>query len=224
MTIAEKTLALLKETPQHVKIIAVSKTRSVEEIMEAYNAGIRDFGENKAQELVTKRPSLPGDIRWHFIGHLQTNKVKVILQCVHMIQSIDSIKLLRFVEKEAALLGIKVNCLLQFHIASEETKFGLDMSEAKALLQAVRDELMQHVRICGVMGMATFTENIPHVEKEFRLLRSYFDRIKSDYFLADNNFREISMGMSGDYPVAIRQGATMIRLGTVLFGEREYAS
>jgi hypothetical protein len=220
MTIAEKSLQLVNEVPGHVKIIAVSKTRTAGEIMEAYRAGLKDFGENKAQELAAKTSLLPDDIHWHFIGHLQTNKVKLILPVVHMIHSIDSLKLLRTVEKEASVLDRKVDCLLQFHIATEETKFGLDMNEAKTLLHAFRDELMQHVRICGVMGMATFTEDMLLVEREFRLLKNYFDRIKSNYFFADDSFREISMGMSGDYLAAIRQGATMIRLGTVIFGER----
>jgi PLP dependent protein len=220
MTIARRLDQLRREVPEGIKIIAVSKTRSAEEIMKAYQAGQRLFGENKAQELVAKQPLLPGDIEWHFIGHLQTNKVRMVLPHASMIQSVDSLKLLRVVDKEAKTMGRRIDCLLQFHIASEETKFGLDIDEAVVLMHAVRDEMMQNINIRGVMGMATYTDDENLVAREFRLLKSCFNRLKSDFFPGIESFSEISMGMSGDYTVAIQQGSTMIRVGTVIFGER----
>jgi PLP dependent protein len=222
MTIAERIDLLRKEVPAGVKLIAVSKTRSVDEIMEVYRAGQRLFGENKAQELAAKRPLLPGDIEWHFIGHLQSNKVRMVLSNASMIQSIDSLKLLRIVDKEAKAMNRRIDCLLQFHIAMEETKFGLDIQEALVLLDTVRNELMQSVIIRGVMGMATYSEDEKAIAREFRLLKSYFDRLKNNFFAGNDSFSEISMGMSGDYSIALRQGTTMIRLGTVIFGERNY--
>lgn len=222
MTIAENIGQLRKEIPSSVKIVAVSKTRSIDEIMEAYLAGQRIFGENKAQELVAKQPSLPSDIEWHFIGHLQTNKVKLIIPFTSMIQSIDSLKLLRTVNKEAVAFNRSINCLLQFHIATEETKFGLDMQEAIALLQAMKNEEMKNVDILGVMGMATYTNDHEMICREFQLLKSHYSQLKSDFFSDHNDFKEISMGMSGDYLSAVNEGSTMIRVGTIIFGERNY--
>ena len=178
------------------------------------------FGENKALELVSKQARLPSDIEWHFIGHLQSNKVKYIAPFVSMIQSIDSLKLLRILNKEALEINRSINCLLQLHIAVEETKFGLDLQEAIALLQAMRDEKMKNVNIHGIMGMATYTDDQDLVCREFRFLKSCFAQLKRDYFSDDQEFKEISMGMSGDYLSAIHEGSTMIRVGTVIFGER----
>jgi PLP dependent protein len=222
MTIAEKLELLKKEIPSHVKIIAVSKTRSIEEIMEAYHAGQRMFGENKAQELISKQPKLPPDIEWHFIGHLQTNKVRQIIPFTSMIQSIDSLKLLRMVNNEAQLINRTIQCLLQIHIATEETKFGLDLEEAKKLLVSMNNEKMGNVDIRGVMGMATYTEDQDLICREFQFLKSCFSQLKRDFFKDNEGFKEISMGMSGDYLSAVHEGSTMIRVGTAVFGERNY--
>ena len=222
MTIAEKIGQLKKEIPSNVKIIAVSKTRSIDEIMEAYLAGQRIFGENKVQELVSKQAMLPSDIEWHFIGHLQTNKVKQIIPFASMIQSIDSLKLLRLVNKEAQAINRYIKCLLQFHIATEETKFGLDLQESIILLHTMKNEQMEHVDIRGVMGMATYTDHQELICREFQLLKTCFSELKRDFFPVDEEFKEISMGMSGDYLSAVHEGSTMIRVGTVIFGERNY--
>jgi pyridoxal phosphate enzyme (YggS family) len=222
MTIAEKIRQLRTEIPSDVKIIAVSKTRSIGEIMEAYLAGQRLFGENKAQELVSKQAMLPSDIEWHFIGHLQRNKVKQIIPFTSLIQSIDSLKLLRAVNKEAQAMNLSIKCLLQFHISTEETKFGLDPEEAITLLQTMKNEKMKNIDILGVMGMATYTDDQELFCREFQMLKSFFSRLKRDFFPADEKFKEISMGMSGDYLSAVLEGSTMIRVGAVIFGERNY--
>jgi PLP dependent protein len=222
MTIAEKLGQLKTEVPSHVKIIAVSKTRSPEEIMEAYHAGQRIFGENKAQELVSKQAKLPQDIEWHFIGHLQTNKVRQIIPVTSMIQSIDSLKLLRIVNSEAQLINRSIQCLLQIHIATEETKFGLDLQEAITLVQSMNYEKMGNVDIRGVMGMATYSEDQDLICREFRFLKSCFSQLKRDLFTDNEEFKEISMGMSGDYLSAVHEGSTMIRVGTAVFGDRNY--
>ena len=220
MNIAENIGKLRNEVPAQVKIVAVSKTRSVEDILEAYKAGQLIFGENKVQELISKQALLPSDIKWHFIGHLQTNKVKQIVPFVSLIQSLDSIRLLRTISKEAQLINRSVSCLLQFHIATEETKFGLDMNEAETLIQVMRNEGMENVNIRGVMGMATYTEDQDLIRREFQTLRNYFSILKKAYFAADYEFSELSLGMSGDYLLAVQEGSTMIRVGTAIFGER----
>jgi PLP dependent protein len=222
MTIAEKIEQLRKELPPKVKIIAVSKTRTIDEIMEAYIAGQRIFGENKVQELVSKQALLPSDIEWHFVGHLQTNTVKQIISFISTIQSIDSLKLIRIVNKEAQAVSRSIKCLLQFHIATEETKFGLDLNEAILLLQAMKNEKMKNIVIRGVMGMATYTDDQELICREFRLLKDYFSQLKRDFFSDNEEFKEISMGMSGDYLSAVHEGSTMIRVGTVIFGERNF--
>ncbi|MCC3159574.1 YggS family pyridoxal phosphate-dependent enzyme [Hymenobacter sp. 15J16-1T3B] len=203
------------------RLVAVSKTHPVELIQEAYDAGQRLFGENRVQELTAKQPALPADIEWHLIGHLQTNKVKYVAPFVHTIQSIDSLKLLLEIERQAARAGRVIQGLLQFHIAEEETKFGLSLAEAEALLQEAQPQL-QHVRLAGVMGIATNTADEPQLRQEFRTLRGYFDHLKARYFAADAGFREISMGMSGDYRLAIEEGSTLIRVGSAIFGHRAY--
>ena len=209
--------------PEGVTLVAVSKTKPVSDLQEAYDAGQRIFGENYPQEMRDKHEVLPQDIQWHFIGHLQTNKIKYIIQYVTLIHSIDTASLLEAVNKEAKKHDRVVDCLLQFHIALEETKFGLDLNEARQLLDSEEYKQMENVRICGVMGMGTFTDDMEEVRKEFKHLKSIFDTLKSDYFADQPQFKEISMGMSEDYPIAIEEGATLIRVGSKIFGARVYA-
>lgn len=203
-------------------MVAVSKTKPVSDVQEAYEAGQRIFGENHALEMRDKHDVLPHDIQWHFIGHLQTNKIKYIIPFVTLIHSIDSANLLEAVNKEAKKHERVVDCLLQFHIAQEETKFGLDLDEARQLLESETFKAMQNVRICGVMGMATFTDDMEQVRKEFKHLKDIFNILKKDYFEDQEQFREISMGMSDDYPIAIEEGATLVRVGSKIFGARNY--
>lgn len=218
--IAENLIKFREELPEGVKLVAVSKTKPVEDIMVAYNAGQRVFGENRAQELLEKHEHVPDDVLWHMVGHLQRNKVKYIADFVHMIESVDSLRLLRAVNKEATKAGRIINCLLQFHIAKEETKFGFSPEEVDDIMQSkVLDEL-ENVNLMGVMGMATFTDDMDKVRGEFKFLKSVFENLKSKYFLNKSDFSEISMGMSGDYKVAIEEGSTMVRVGTNIFGAR----
>jgi pyridoxal phosphate enzyme (YggS family) len=219
MNISENIDLLTKELPAGVRVVAVSKMMPVEIIMEAYHAGQRLFGENKAQEIISKQSQMPEDICWHFIGHLQTNKVKFIIPFVEMIESVDSLKLLKEINKEAIKCNRVINCLLQFHIATEETKFGLDLEEAEALMEHPDYKDLKNVKICGVMGMASFSEDENLVRKEFRGLREVFLHLKEKYFDKDERFREISMGMTGDYRIAVEEGSTIIRIGTGIFGK-----
>jgi PLP dependent protein len=205
---------------RHAQLIAVSKTQSIESIKLLYQQGQLHFGENKVQELLDKYETLPKDIKWHLIGHLQTNKVKYIVPFVSCIHSVDSIKLLEEIEKEASKIYRKVNILLQFHIAEEDTKYGLDLKEAYELLEYFKTAQFEYVQIKGIMGMATFTENENQIQKEFQQLKQYFQLLKDTYFTFDNNFKEISMGMSSDYKIALQEGSTMIRIGSLLFGAR----
>jgi len=220
--ISENLKKIEKQLPEHVKLIAVSKTKPVEVIQEAYAMGQRDFGENRVQELMEKYEVLPKDIVWHLIGHLQTNKVKYVVPFVSLIHGVESLRLLETINKEAEKHGRVISCLLQFHIAEEESKFGLDEGEAKELLESEAYARMQYVQIVGVMGMATFTEDRYQVRKEFRHLKEIFDWLKRTYFSGDESFRELSMGMSGDYSIAIEEGSTMVRVGSAIFGERVY--
>ncbi len=206
--------------PTQTKLIAVSKTHPPERVLELYNRGQRIFGENRVQELTDKYEALPKDIEWHLIGHLQTNKVKYIAPFVACIQSVDSLKLLAEIDRQAAKHCRVIDCLLQFHIAEEETKFGLDEAEAVELLQSPDFQSFKNVRITGVMGMATFTDDQVQVRREFRHLRSIFEKLKADFFPKQPSFKEISMGMSGDYLLAVAEGSTMVRVGTLLFGAR----
>ena len=206
--------------PTHTKLITVSKTHPPERVMELYLQGQRIFGENRVQELTAKYEALPKDIEWHLIGHLQTNKVKYIAPFVTCIQSVDSWKLLEEIDKQAAKHGRVVDCLLQFHIAEEETKFGLDEAEAAELLQSPEFKTLASVRITGVMGMATFTDDHEQVRREFRHLKQIFENLKARFFQNQDSFKEISMGMSGDYEMAVEEGSTMVRVGTLLFGAR----
>jgi len=219
MNISENIALLAKELPAGVRMVAVSKMMSSGKILEAYRAGQRLFGENKAQEIISKQPQLPDDICWHFIGHLQTNKVKFIVPFVEMIESVDSVKLLKEINKEAVKCNRIINCLLQFHIATEESKFGLDLQESEALLVHPEYNDLRNVKICGVMGMASFSEDEYLVRKEFSGLREVFLHLKEKYFCNDEGFREISMGMTGDYRIAIEEGSTIIRIGTGIFGK-----
>jgi pyridoxal phosphate enzyme (YggS family) len=211
-------LKIREELPPHVKLIAVSKTKPAEQIMEAYEIGQRAFGENKVQELVIKYEQLPKDIEWHLIGHLQSNKVKYIAAFVHLIHAVDSLKLLEVINKEGAKNNRVINCLLQFHIANEETKFGLDLDEAKALLKSDSYQSMQNIAIPGVMGMASFTDNEQQVRAEFRMLKSIYEELHSEFSM--HNFNILSFGMSGDYKIAIEEGSNMVRVGSSIFGGR----
>ena len=199
----------------------VSKTQPVARISEAFATGQRLFGENKAREMAEKAAQLPGDIAWHFIGHLQTNKVRAIASSVDTIQSVESLKLLAVIDNEACRVERIISCFLQFHIAAEETKFGLNIHEAIELLNSQEFRSMKNIKISGVMGMATYTDDESVIRKEFRNLRSYFEELKSSFFAGDASFCEISMGMSGDYNIAIEEGSTIIRIGSAIFGERE---
>lgn len=210
------------ELPSGVTLIAVSKTKPVEMIEEAYAAGQRVFGENKVQEMVDKYEQLPKDINWHMIGHLQTNKVKYIAPFVALIHGVESLKLLETINKEANKVGRVIPCLLQFHIAQEETKFGLTLDEAREILGSEAYRGMQNVRIAGVMGMATNTDNEEQIRAEFRHLKEIFDTLKREYFPGNADFKELSMGMSGDYPIAVQEGSTMVRVGSAIFGARQY--
>jgi PLP dependent protein len=224
MSIAQNIAAFqekLKNTD--CRLIAVSKTQTNEAILEAYAAGQRLFGENKVQELVAKQEVLPADIEWHLIGHLQTNKVKYIAPFVHTIQSVDSLKLLQEIEKQAAKQNRVINCLLQIYIAEEESKFGLSAEEAKEILQSEGYKALEHVRITGIMGIATNTYSQTQLRKEFRYLRRCFEEIKIEFFQNNPDFKEISMGMSSEYQLAIEEGSTMIRVGSSIFGARNYA-
>lgn len=222
MSIAENLHRITKTLPSGVKLAAVSKTHSVEEIMEAYQTGQRCFAENKAQELSAKQPLLPSDIEWHFIGHLQSNKVKYIAPFVSLIHSVDSLKLLQVIDKEASKNGRTIPCLLQFHIAEEDTKFGLDIEEAEEILESKAYHELKNISIAGIMGMATFTDDYDQVRREFRHLKAIFDHLKDKYFAHDPAFREISMGMSDDYEIAVSEGSTLVRIGSSIFGARIY--
>jgi len=189
-------------------------------LTQAYDFGQRAFGENKVQELVWKFEKLPKDIEWHFIGHMQSNKVKFIAPFVHLIHGVDSFKLLKTIDDEAKKVNRIIHCLLQFHIAEEETKFGLSWEDVEEILKSDEFSLLENVKISGVMGMATYTDDEIQIHKEFACLKVYFDRLKSGYFANEPEFKEISMGMSGDYLIAIEEGSTMVRIGSTIFGER----
>jgi pyridoxal phosphate enzyme (YggS family) len=219
--IASNIISLKQEIPSSVKIIAVSKTKSVDEIMEAYNMGHRVFGENRVQELLSKKDRLPSDIEWHYIGHLQSNKAKYIVPFVSLIHSVDSFRLLKVINSEAEKSGRVVDCLLQFYIAIEQTKFGFSIDEVREMILSEEFKHIRNVRICGIMGMATFTDDIEQVRSEFRQLKIYFNELENDFFSDKPSFREISMGMSGDFRIALEEGSTILRIGSIIFGERK---
>jgi pyridoxal phosphate enzyme (YggS family) len=217
MNIAENLKQIEKTLPPRVHLVAVSKTKSESEIMEAYQAGQRVFGENKIQEMVAKWENLPKDIQWHMIGHVQRNKVKYMAGFVSLVQGVDSLRLLREINKRAAQNERVIDCLLQVHIARESTKFGFDADEVRSLLEEDTLSELGHVRIRGLMGMATFTEDMELVRSEFRSLKSLFDEVSATREKMDI----LSMGMSGDYTVAIEEGSTMVRIGSSIFGLRD---
>lgn len=224
MGIAENIESVISSLPPEVKLVAVSKTKPNQDIQSAYDAGQRIFGENKVQELVEKHQTLPQDIEWHYIGHLQTNKVKYIAPFISLIHAVDSLKLLRVIEKEGAKNNRRINVLLQFHVAEEATKYGLSMDEARTILKDPLFSTFQHVSVVGVMGMATYTDDLTQVRREFSTLKTYFEQLKQEFFAESQFFNEISMGMSGDYPLAVEEGSTMVRIGSTIFGERNYSS
>jgi PLP dependent protein len=213
--------AINANLPDTVELIAVSKTKPIADVKEAYNSGHRHFGENKVQELINKAQVLPEDISWHLIGHLQTNKVKHIVSFIHLIHSVDSFKLLKEINKQAAKHNRVVNCLLQFHIAEESSKYGLELPDASNILDDPEFSTLDNINIIGVMGMASFVNDANQIRNEFRSLKNAFDQLKSNYFSNDADFKEISMGMSGDYQLAIEEGSTIIRVGSIIFGHRK---
>jgi pyridoxal phosphate enzyme (YggS family) len=219
MSIAENLKKIKSNLPAQVTLIAVSKTKPVELVKEAYEAGQRDFGENYIQELEDKHKQLPADIRWHAIGHLQSNKVKHIAPFVHLVHAVDSLKLLQEINKQALKNNRVIDCLLQIYIAQEETKFGFSFDECEELLQSEELKQLQNIRIVGFMGMATNTDNEVQIRNEFRSLKNFYDKLK----IQCSAFNIISMGMSSDYKIAIEEGSTMIRIGSSIFGERNYS-
>lgn len=218
MSIGENLRNIKSTIPQEVALVAVSKTKPNEAILEAYNSGHRVFGENKVQEMTQKWEVLPKDIQWHMIGHLQRNKVKYMAEFVNLIHGVDSLKLLKEIDKQAKKHNRTIDCLLQIHIAQESTKFGLDEEELEQLLNSEEVAALDNIKIKGLMGMATFTEDIAQIRKEFQSLKAMFDKVKDQF----NGFNTLSMGMSGDYKIAIEEGSTMVRIGSSIFGTRTY--
>ena len=222
MSIYENIISLRKHIPTHVQLVCVSKFNPNESILEAYECGERVFGESKVQELCGKYESLPQDISWHFIGHLQSNKIKYLVHFVSLIHGVDSYKLLEEINKQAAKAGKVVNCLLQMHIAQEETKFGFSKEELLEVMESGAWQELKNVSICGLMGMATFTSNSEQIRTEFCGLKTLFDQVKTTYFVDESSFCELSMGMSDDYQLAIEEGSTLVRVGSRIFGNRVY--
>ncbi|MCQ2335887.1 MAG: YggS family pyridoxal phosphate-dependent enzyme [Paludibacteraceae bacterium] len=220
--ISENIKHITESLPAGVRLVAVSKFNPNESIVEAYNAGQRLFGESHAQELVPKAESLPKDIKWHFIGHLQTNKVKYIAPYVSCIESVDSLHLLKEIDKQAAKCGRVIDCLLQFHVAQEETKFGFSIDECRQMLSSEEYKTLLNINITGVMGMASISDDPAQIAGEFTHVKEIFNTLKVEFFADKPSFCEISMGMTHDYPIAIRCGATLIRVGSGIFGERMY--
>jgi PLP dependent protein len=221
MSIQQNILKISEQLPEGVQLVAVSKFKPVEMLMEAYEAGFKVFGENYVQELVEKYEQMPKDIKWNFIGHLQSNKVKYIAPFVSLIHSVDSFKLLKEINKQAEKNERVIDCLLQVYIAQEDTKTGIDEAELFELLKSEAFLSLKNIRIVGLMGMSTFTENMDQVKKEFKSLKTIFDKIREEN-IGDlgADFKEISMGMSGDWPLAVAEGSTMIRVGSAIFGSR----
>lgn len=220
MNIKNNITNFFQKLPPGSKLIAVSKTNPVEKIKEAYDAGQRGFGENKVQELVSKYEALPKDIEWHMIGHLQSNKVKYIAPFVHLIHSVDSLKLLQEIHKQGKKTNRVIPCLLQVHIAEEETKFGLSEDEVTAILGDTKFSALNHINVVGLMGMATLTDDVDQIRKEFRGLKQFFEKLKAAALPPNAKMIELSMGMSSDYHIAGEEGSTMIRVGSAIFGER----
>jgi len=218
VNISENILKIKNSLPDTVTLVAVSKTKSVGEIMEAYATGHRVFGENKVQEMVSKWEEMPKDIQWHMIGHVQRNKVKYMAGFVSLIHAVDSAKLLAEINKQAAKHDRVIDCLLQLKIAQEDSKFGMTEEDAQALLNSEEIKSWKNIRIVGLMGMATFTDDTAQLSSEFGYLKSVFDRWRTEHSALET----VSMGMSGDYPLAIAHGSTMVRVGSAIFGERNY--
>ncbi|MCK9311364.1 MAG: YggS family pyridoxal phosphate-dependent enzyme [Bacteroidales bacterium] len=223
MSVSENIYRINSELPTGTRLVAVSKFQPVEAILEAYQAGQRIFGENRVQELCEKQPLCPNDIEWHFIGHLQTNKIKQIVPFVSLIHGVDSLKLLKEINKEAEKASRIIPCLLQMHIAQEESKFGFSFDECRDILSNGYLKDLRFIRICGLMGMATLTENTAQIRSEFKCLRISFEYFKKNFFMDESAFCELSMGMSDDYQIAIEEGSTMIRIGSAIFGARVYS-
>jgi pyridoxal phosphate enzyme (YggS family) len=224
MSIKDNIISYNNKINGNARLIAVSKTKPVEDLQQAYEAGQRLFGENKALEMRDKHEVLPKDIRWHFIGHLQTNKVKYIAPFVELIHSVDSLNLLTCINKEAIKNNRVIDCLLQIDIAHEQTKFGLEESEADALLSSEEFAKLENVRICGVMGIGSITDDKNKTKEEFHNLKEYFSKAKEKFFKSKTYFSEISMGMSEDFEIALEEGATLVRIGSSIFGARDYTS
>jgi pyridoxal phosphate enzyme (YggS family) len=222
MSIASAIEEIKKTLPKHVQLVAVSKFNPIEALQEAYEAGQRLFGESQAQEMVPKAQAMPDDVKWHFIGHLQTNKVKYIAPYVACIESVDSLKLLVEINKQAAKIDRVIPCLLQFHVAQEETKWGLTKEECEEILSSEEFAKLRNVRIDGVMGMASNTDNEARIRADFAEITRMFVYLKLHYFAASEHFKHISMGMTHDYPIAVKEGATLVRVGSGIFGERMY--
>lgn len=218
MSIAENLKEIKKEIPEHVTLVAVSKTKSNSNILEAYNEGQRIFGENKVQEMTQKWEELPKDIKWHMIGHVQRNKVKYMAEYVALIHGVDSLKLLKEIDKQAKKYNRVIPCLLQVHIAEEDTKFGFDENEIIELVKSAEFKKLEHIRVDGLMGMATFTDNVEQIMREFKTLEQLFQDLKKTL----PQLSILSMGMSGDFQIAIEEGSTMVRIGSSIFGERNY--
>ena len=222
--IQEEIHRIKSELPEGVRLVAVSKSHPVEALQDAYEGGQRIFGESKVQEMTMKYEALPKDIEWHFIGHLQTNKIKYMAPYVALIHGVDSYKLLSEINKQAAKAGRIISCLLQIHIAQAETQFGFSTDECRSMLDEGLWRSLTHVQIAGVMGMATNTDDTGQVEAEFATLSDFFHELKETHFKDNPDFKEISMGMSDDYPIAISHGSTLIRIGSKIFGERNYST
>ena len=222
MSIAENLKTVKDSLPEGVRLVAVSKYHPVEDLQEAYHAGQRIFGESHEQEIRIKHEQMPKDVEWHFIGHLQTNKVRYLVPYITMIEAVDSLKLLREIEKQTAKCDRVVKVLLELHIAEEATKYGLTLDDCRELLAGGEWREMEHVKICGLMMMASFTDDREQVAREFQTAHDFFDEVKHKYFANDDSFCERSWGMSDDYPVAVEHGSTMVRVGTMIFGQRRY--
>ena len=220
--IAENLHKVLSSIQPGIRLVAVSKFHPVSALQEAYDAGQRVFGESHVQELVEKQQLLPKDIEWHFIGHLQTNKVKYMASFISLIHAVDTVKLLKEIDKQAERNSRVIDCLLQIHIAKEETKFGFTPDELRTMLQEGEWRQFSHVRICGLMCMASNTDDVKQIAGEFETVHTLFQEIKNDFFPTEESFKELSMGMSGDYEIAQQHGSTMVRVGTMIFGERNY--
>lgn len=222
MHIAEQISRLHQELPEGVSLLAISKYHPIEALQEAYDVGQRMFGENHIQEMAAKAAALPKDIEWHFTGHVQTNKIKYMAPFVSLIHAVDSFRLLREINKHAAKHERRIDCLLQIHIAQEETKYGLTVDECRQLLANEPWRELQHIRITGLMAMGSNTDDLEQVRKEFRQIKQLFDELKRTYFADDSSFCQLSEGMTDDYPIAIEEGSTIVRIGSLIFGEREY--